>query len=64
MINDGRDLAVLQTMLDANHLHLFVGELDGGLVATCYLNLIPNLTRNASPCQAHVLEPSATRHSF
>ena len=30
-------------------LHLFVGAIDGELVATCYLNIIPNLSRSVSP---------------
>jgi GNAT superfamily N-acetyltransferase len=30
-------------------LHLFVLDADGAIVATTYLNVIPNLTRAASP---------------
>ncbi len=30
-------------------LHLFLLELDGAVVATTYLNVIPNLTRSAAP---------------
>ncbi len=33
----------------ADHLRLIVAELDGQLVGSCYLNLIPNLTRGARP---------------
>jgi GNAT superfamily N-acetyltransferase len=30
-------------------LHLYVLELDGEIVATTYLNVVPNLSRSASP---------------
>jgi GNAT superfamily N-acetyltransferase len=36
-------------MLRSEGLHVFVAEQDGSLVATCYLNVIPNLTRGAAP---------------
>ena len=49
IVTDGRDEPVFQTIVDSEHLHLFVGELDGRLVATCYVNFIPNMTRNVSP---------------
>ncbi|MDQ0375497.1 GNAT family N-acetyltransferase [Cellulomonas humilata] len=40
---------VLQQILASPGLHLFVLEVDGAVVATTYLNVIPNLTRQASP---------------
>ena len=40
---------VLEQILASPWLHLFVLERDGAVVATTYLNLIPNLTRGASP---------------
>jgi len=49
VIEDGRDTRVFAKILDSDHLHLFVAEEHGRVVATCYLNLIPNLTRNAAP---------------
>jgi GNAT superfamily N-acetyltransferase len=49
IVTDGRDESAFQTIINSHHLHLFVGELDGRLVATCYLNFIPNMTRNVSP---------------
>jgi GNAT superfamily N-acetyltransferase len=49
VVSDGRDASVFQTIVSADHLHLFVGEIDKRLVATCYLNFIPNMTRNVSP---------------
>jgi GNAT superfamily N-acetyltransferase len=31
------------------HLHYFVADIDGQVVASCTLTVIPNLTRNARP---------------
>lgn len=49
VVSDGRDELVFQTIVNADHLHLFVGVADEKIVATCYLNFIPNMTRNVSP---------------
>jgi GNAT superfamily N-acetyltransferase len=49
VIDDGRDTRVFAEILDSGNFHLFVAEAQGRIVATCYLNLIPNLTRNAAP---------------
>ena len=49
VIEDGRDERVFAEILDSDNLHLFVAEEHERIVATCYLNLIPNLTRNAAP---------------
>jgi GNAT superfamily N-acetyltransferase len=38
-----------QQILDSPGLRLFVLEADGAVVATTYLNLVPNLTRGAAP---------------
>ncbi|MFF0866533.1 GNAT family N-acetyltransferase [Nonomuraea sp. NPDC003560] len=46
---DGSDAAVFRQILASPALRLFVLELDGAVVATTYLNVIPNLTRSASP---------------
>ncbi|MGW4403472.1 N-acetyltransferase family protein [Nonomuraea sp. NPDC004702] len=46
---DGSDMAVFRQILASPALRLFVLELDGAVVATTYLNVIPNLTRSASP---------------
>ena len=45
----GSESVVFHTILDAPWLHLFVLELDGSIVATTYLNVIPNITWSASP---------------
>jgi GNAT superfamily N-acetyltransferase len=41
--------AVLDTILASPHFAIFVVMRDERLVATCYLNVIPNLTRGGSP---------------
>ena len=38
-----------EQILASPGLHLFVLELDGAVVATTYLNVIPNLTRSVAP---------------
>lgn len=48
-VTDGRDVAAFESIVTAEHLAIFLGSVDGRIVATCYLNLVPNLTRNASP---------------
>ncbi|MBT3608922.1 MAG: GNAT family N-acetyltransferase [Gammaproteobacteria bacterium] len=48
-ISDGRNVSLFESITSSEHLFLFVGVVDANIVATCYLNLIPNLTRNASP---------------
>jgi predicted GNAT family N-acyltransferase len=49
VVHDGSDKATFAEILAARGLHLFVLEADGAVVATTYLNVIPNLTRSASP---------------
>jgi GNAT superfamily N-acetyltransferase len=49
VLKDGSDAAAFEQILDSPGLHLFVLELDGAVVATTYLNVIPNVTRSASP---------------
>jgi GNAT superfamily N-acetyltransferase len=49
VMSDGSDAAAFAQILRSPGLHLFVLEADGAVVATAYLNVIPNLTRSASP---------------
>jgi GNAT superfamily N-acetyltransferase len=49
VLKDGSDAAAFEQILGSPGLHLFVFELDGVVVATTYLNVIPNVTRSASP---------------
>lgn len=49
VIDNGRDVRVFAGLLDSGNFHLFVAAAQARIVATCYLNLIPNLTRNAAP---------------
>ena len=46
---DGSERVAFEQILDSPGLHLFVLELNGVVVATTYLNVIPNVTRSASP---------------
>lgn len=47
--HDGSEATAFTQILGSDGLHLFVLEIDGAIVATTYLNIIPNLTRSASP---------------
>ena len=50
VVTDGSDRRVYDEILATRNLHLFVLEDDSGTVnATCYLNLVPNITRQVSP---------------
>lgn len=49
VLSGGEDRAVFDTILSTPGLTLFVLELDGAVVATTYLNVIPNMTRGARP---------------
>jgi GNAT superfamily N-acetyltransferase len=49
VLHDGSYKATFAQILDSPGLHLFVLEVDGVVVATTYLNVIPNLTRSVSP---------------
>ena len=49
VLRDGSDAAAFGQILDSPGLRLFVLEVDGGVAATTYLNIVPNLTRSASP---------------
>ena len=49
ILHDGSDAAAFAQILHSPGLHLFVLEANRAIVATTYLNIIPNLTRSASP---------------
>ncbi|MEV4826329.1 GNAT family N-acetyltransferase [Micromonospora sp. NPDC049274] len=49
VLDNGADEAAFHRILGAPGLHLFVLDVDGVVVATTYLNVIPNLSRSASP---------------
>ncbi|MEV6110183.1 GNAT family N-acetyltransferase [Streptomyces sp. NPDC051940] len=49
VLRDGSDADVYARILAAPELRLFVLESDGAVVATTYLNVIPNLSRSAAP---------------
>ena len=49
VLEDGRDLKVFQSILAAPNLHLFALLVDSEICASTYLNILPNITRSASP---------------
>ena len=49
VLQDGSDAAAFEQILGSPGLRLYVLEIDGVIVATTYLNVIPNITRAASP---------------
>ena len=49
VLADGRDRAVFERILSAPWLELFVVEDEGRIQSSCYLNVIPNMTRSARP---------------
>ena len=49
VLTDGRDRAVFDQIAREPWLHLFVLEDKGRIQSTCYLNVIPNITRSARP---------------
>lgn len=48
-LEDGSDRAAFKQILRSPGLRLFVLEDNGVVVATAYLNVIPNISRSASP---------------
>ncbi|GAB2462084.1 GNAT family N-acetyltransferase [Nocardioides hungaricus] len=49
VLDNGSDRDVYDAILATRSLTLLVLEIDGVVVATTYLNIIPNITRSASP---------------
>jgi GNAT superfamily N-acetyltransferase len=48
-LEDGTNRTVFDQILGSDDFHLFVLDIDGVVLATTYLNVVPNLTRSASP---------------
>ena len=49
ILRDGSDAATFRKILQAPGLHLFVACAGDDLAGSTYLNVIPNITRSASP---------------
>ena len=49
VVTDGSAEATFEHILGSPGLHLFVLEVDGVIVASTYLNVIPNLSRSVAP---------------
>ena len=48
-VEESRGKPVFKSIIESKNLILIVAEMDDAIVSTCYLNLIPNLTRNTKP---------------
>ena len=55
-------LTAFNTILDSSQLALLVADDNGILVASCYLNIIPNMTRGGGPYA--VIENVVTRKEY
>ena len=49
VVSDGRDRRTFEHILITEGLHLFVLEATDRVLSTCYLNIIPNMTRSVRP---------------
>ena len=49
VLADGSDWKAFQAILRTEGMELYVAERQGQIAATAYLNIIPNITRAASP---------------
>ena len=62
VINDGRDKVIFERILKETNLRILILEENGKIISTCYLNIIPNLTRNAAPYA--IIENVVTDEAF
>lgn len=49
ILTDGSDRVAFDAILSTPNLRLVLLEVDGEVVATTYLNVMPNLSRGAAP---------------
>ena len=49
VLTNGEDRRVFDEILSDKRLHLFVVDDGEEIMSSCYLNIIPNITRSASP---------------
>ncbi len=49
ILSNGQDQNVFLTIVETSNLHIFVVVFENKLIASSYLNIIPNITRAASP---------------
>jgi GNAT superfamily N-acetyltransferase len=67
VLSDGTDRAVFAEILRSPWLSLFVLEDDGLIQASCYLNVVPNITRSARPyavIENVITEATARRRGY
>jgi len=49
ILEDGNDMTAFEAILASDWLKIFVLEYESQVRSTCYLNIIPNITRSARP---------------
>jgi ribosomal protein S18 acetylase RimI-like enzyme len=49
VVEESKGKPVFENILESGSNLVFVAEIDNSVVSSCYLNIIPNLTRNARP---------------
>lgn len=49
ILDDGSDLVVFRTILGSDWLTVLLLEQENRICASCYLNVVPNITRSARP---------------
>lgn len=49
ILDDGSVRAVFETIMDSDWLTILVLEKENRICASCYLNVVPNITRSARP---------------
>lgn len=62
VVTDGSDRRAFHTIISSDHLFLLGARIEAQLVASTYLNIIPNITRSASPYA--VIENVVTRRDL
>ena len=49
VVEESKGKSVFESILESESNFLLVAEINNAVVSSCYLNIIPNLTRNARP---------------
>ncbi|MBN2419905.1 MAG: GNAT family N-acetyltransferase [Deltaproteobacteria bacterium] len=49
VVEECKGKSVFESLIKSNNNIIIVAEIEDTIVSSCYLNLIPNLTRNAKP---------------
>jgi ribosomal protein S18 acetylase RimI-like enzyme len=49
VVDESKGRPIFENILESGNNFLFVAEINNSVVSSCYLNIIPNLTRNVRP---------------